>query len=143
MFRRVLFRSPQFSEEYIKLCNENNLLTFKLLSKDNKINGALGYYKRNNVMTTPIFGYDMTLSKEESLYRILSAQLVLESEQNDCTINMSSGASKFKIYRGGVASLEYSALHYSHLSIYRKLGYKLLFFIINKIAIPIIKSQKL
>ncbi len=135
--------NPQFSEEYIKLCNENNLLTFKLLSKDNKINGALGYYKRNNVMTTPIFGYDMTLSKEESLYRILSAQLVLESEQNDCTINMSSGASKFKIYRGGVASLEYSALHYSHLSIYRKLGYKLLFFIINKIAIPIIKSQKL
>ena len=135
--------NPQFSEEYIKLCNENNLLNFKLLSKDNKINAVLGYYKRNHVMTTPIFGYDTTLPKDEGLYRMLSAQLVLESEQNGCTINMSSGASKFKIYRGAIASLEYSALYYSHLSFYRKLGYKLLFFVINKIAIPMIRSQKL
>lgn len=135
--------NPQFSEEYIKLCNENNLLNFKLLSKDNKINAVLGYYKRNNIMTTPIFGYDTTLPKDEGLYRMLSAQLVLESEQNGCTINMSSGASKFKIYRGAISSLEYSALYYSHLPFYRKLGYKLLFFVINKIAIPLIKGRKL
>ena len=135
--------NPQFSEEYIKLCNENNLLNFKLLSKDNKINAVLGYYKRNHVMTTPIFGYDTTLPKDEGLYRMLSAQLVLESEQNGCTINMSSGASKFKIYRGAISSIEYSALYCSHLPFYRKLGYRLLFFVINKIAIPMIKSQKL
>ena len=118
-------------------------MNFKLLSKDNKINAVLGYYKRNHVMTTPIFGYDTTLPKDEGLYRMLSAQLVLESEQNGCTINMSSGASKFKIYRGAISSIEYSALYCSHLPFYRKLGYRLLFFVINKIAIPMIKSQKL
>jgi hypothetical protein len=135
--------NPQFSEEYIKLCYENKLLNFKLLSKNNKINAVLGYYKRNNIMTTPIFGYDTALPKEEGLYRMLSAQLVLDSEQNGCTINMSSGASKFKIYRGAIPSIEYSALYYSHLPSYRRLGYKLLSFVINKIAIPMIKSQKL
>ncbi len=135
--------NPQFSEEYIELCHKNNLLNFKLLSKDNKINAVLGYYKRNNIMTTPIFGYDTTLPKNEGLYRMLSAQLVLESEQNGCTINMSSGASKFKIYRGAIPSIEYSALYYSHLPFYRKSGYRLLLFVINKIAIPLIKSQKL
>ena len=135
--------NPQFSEDFLKNCNEKGLLNFKLLRKNNKINAVLGYYTRNKVMTTPIFGYDMNLPKEEGLYRMLSAQLVLESENNGCTINMSSGASKFKIYRGGISAIEYSALLYSHLSLYRKLGYELLLLIINKIAIPLIKANKL
>lgn len=135
--------NPQFSEDFISLCANNNLLKFKLLVKDNEINAVLGYFKRNNIMTTPIFGYDMKYSKEEGLYRMLSAQLVLESENSGCTINMSSGASKFKIYRGAISSIEYSEVLYSHLSFYRKLGYKLLFFVINKIAIPMMKAKKL
>ena len=135
--------NPQFSEDFITLCNNKNLLIFKLLSKNNEINAVLGYYKRNKVMTTPIFGYDMSYTKEEGLYRMLSAQLIFESENNGCTINMSSGASKFKLYRGSVASMEYSAILYSHLLFFRKLGYNLLLFVMNKIAIPIMKNRKL
>ena len=135
--------NPQFSAEFIKLGLDKKLLNFKALYKNEIMYGVIGYYMRNKVMTTPILGYDMSIAQTEALYRMLSAQIILESEIQKCTVNMSSGASHFKMHRGSIASVEYSALYYSHLAFCRKLGYKLLLFVINKIAIPMMKRQKL
>jgi hypothetical protein len=73
----------------------------------------------------------------------MSAQLVLESENNGCTVNNSSGASKFKMWRGAVPALEYSAVYYRHLSLLRKTGYRLLRLLINGIAMKMIKHYGL
>ena len=135
--------NPQYTKEFFNLCFEKKLLNFKILSNSNQVFGMFGYYIRNNILTTPVFGYDMTIKKEEGLYKMLSAQLILEAEKKQCVLHMSSGASKFKLYRGALASIEYCGLLYKHLPLYRKTGYKLLCFIINKIAIPLIQNKEL
>ena len=135
--------NPQFSTEFVSYSFKNNLINFKALYKGEKMYGVIGYYMRNNIMTTPILGYDMSVPQKDALYRMLSAQIILESEAQKCCINMSSGASQFKIQRGSEAVLEYSAILYSHLSVFRKSGYNLLLFVMNKIAIPIMRGKKL
>lgn len=104
---------------------------------------VLGYYTRNGTMTTPIFGYAADGSEDKGLYRMMSARLVLEAENNGCVLNNSSGASKFKMWRGAEPSVEYSALYHAHLSPRRRAGYLLLEFIVNGIAVRLIKHYGL
>ena len=135
--------NPQFSDDFYRLCISRKLLHFRVFSNDKGVCAVLGYYVRNHVMTTPVFGYDTSISQDQGVYRAMSAQLVLESENNGCTVNNSSGASKFKMWRGAVPALEYSAVYYRHLSLLRKTGYRLLRLLINGIAMKLIKHYGL
>jgi hypothetical protein len=135
--------NPQFNQEFIKLVLQNPSWHFKFLRKNNQIDGVIGFYEINGVMTTPILGYDTNLPQEHGLYRMLSAQLMVEATNKGIILHQSSGAAEFKRFRGFLANTEYSAVFHQHLPIYRQLVWHFLGLLVNKIALPLMKKYKL
>lgn len=135
--------NPKFTEDFIRLCLQEELLTMKAVKKGDVFIGCLGYWQINGVMTTPLFGYNTDLEKEAGVYRVLSSLLNLESENKGYLLNMSSGAADFKINRGGEGVIEYSFIYDKHLPFRRKIGFKVLQGFINGIGVPLLKNKKL
>ncbi len=135
--------NPQFNTRFIELALKEKILELFVLKKDNKIDGVLGFFIRNGVMTTPFFGYDTDVPKEIGLYRILSAKLITEAESRGLILNQSSGAAEFKKCRGAIPYLEYNAVYIKHLSLIQKLGWTTIQFFANKIGSFLLKKYKL
>ena len=135
--------NPQFSETFIQLTSDKKLIHYFSLQKDEKSDGVLGYFYRNGIITTPVVGYEMSIPQEIGLYRMITAKIIQEGDKNNALINMSSGVSLFKIYRGSIPAIEYTAVYHKHLPFYRKFVFSFLENLINKIAIPIMKKKKL
>jgi hypothetical protein len=137
------YNNPQFNEKFLELAIKNKTLQIQALRKKEKIDGVIGFYEINGVMTTPILGYDTSLPQQVGLYRMLTAQLIIESKKRGLILHQSSGASSFKILRGLIANIEYSAVFIKHLSFFRQLIWHLLKLLINQIAVPLMKKYKL
>lgn len=135
--------NPQFNMDFLTESVAKKLFAFRAFVFDDRIDAVLGYFRRNETITTPIFGYDLSLPKETDLYKIMSARLVLEAEDCSANLNMSSGASKFKLYRGGVAAIEYNTVYFKHLSLRRKCIYRLAGLIYSKLALYLLKKYEL
>lgn len=118
--------NPAFTEDFLRLALEKNLLTFKALKKNGRIDGIAGYVQRDGKMYCPFFGYDSQMPKEAALYRILSTVLMLEAYQNHLFFHQSSGASTFKTIRKAQGCIEYTAIFYKHLKIRRHIPWFLL-----------------
>lgn len=137
------YNNPQFNERFLELALKNNALQILALRKDGRIDGVIGFYEIDGVMTTPILGYDTSLPQEIGLYRMLSAQLTLEATKRGLILHQSSGAASFKRFRGFVGTIEYSAVFYQHLPFWRQLVWRLLGLLVNKIAVPLMQKYKL
>lgn len=137
------YLNPQFNENFLDLALKNNILNIRAFKKAGKIDAVLGYFSRNGIMTTPLFGYDTSLPKETGLYRMLSAQLIKESEKLNLILNQSSGAASFKRCRASEAQIEYSAVYCRHLTLYRRIIWSILEFTLNKIGLNVLKKYKL
>ena len=135
--------NPQFNQEFIKLVLQNPAWRFQAFKKNNQIDGVIGFYEINGVMTTPILGYDTSLPQEHGLYRMLSAQLTVEATKKGIILHQSSGAAEFKRFRGFIANTEYSAVFHQHLPFTRQLVWRFLGLLVNKIALPLMKKYKL
>ncbi len=133
--------NPQYTAEFMRLAYERGVLEFRLLrrAQDGRIDAMFGYFRRDEIMTTPIFGYDLSLPRKTGLYRRLSALLLQEAETHHLHLNNSSGASVFKANRGCGAAIEYSAVYCGHLPWSRRLGYRILSAVISGVAIPVIR----
>lgn len=137
------YNNPQFSVEFIKNTLKNNLFTYYFLKKNNQIDAVVGLFKRGNVVTPPVVGYDRALPAETGLYRKLMMISLLHAKKANSTIHLSSGASQFKRLRGGSPEIEYIAVYCSHLTWSRKLIWFTIFLLVNKMGIPIMKKFKL
>lgn len=137
------YKNPQFNQKFLALALKEKIFHIKVIKKNGKIDGVIGFYVINGVMTTPLFGYDTDLPLKLGLYRMISAQLILEATERGLILNQSSGAAEFKRCRGGIANVEYNAVYYQHLPLYRQLIWRLLGLLINKIGIPLLKKYKL
>lgn len=135
--------NPQFTEKFIELTLSSSNWKFKALKKAGKIDGVIGFYTINGVMTTPILGYDTSLPQEIGLYRMLSVLLTIEANKKGIILHQSSGAASFKRFRGFIDNIEYSAVYYQHLPKPRKLIWLILEFLVNRIAVPLMKKYKL
>jgi len=136
--------NPQFTEQYIRLCHQKKLLTmYGLRSPSGTLDGIVGYFCRNQVMTVPLVGYDTALPQKMGLYRMLMALALRDAHRTGQILNLSSGASHFKILRGGRAYIEHSAVYYQHLPLYRKLPWGLLKTLLNQIGVPIMRKYRL
>uniref|UniRef100_A0ACD5GW16 GNAT family N-acetyltransferase n=1 Tax=Desertifilum tharense IPPAS B-1220 TaxID=1781255 RepID=A0ACD5GW16_9CYAN len=107
--------NPQFNANLLELALKNKAPHLQALRKAGKIDGVIGFYEMNGMMTTPILGYDTRLPQSVGLYRMLSAQLTLEATRRGIILHQSSGAASFKRFRGFVGNIEYSAVFYQHL----------------------------
>jgi Acetyltransferase (GNAT) domain len=135
--------NPQFNEHLLELALKHKTLQIRALRKAGKIDGVLGFYEINGVMTTPLLGYDPSLPQSVGLYRMLSAQLTTEATKRGVILHQSSGAASFKRFRGFAANIEYSAVYCLHLPLYRQLTWQVLGFLVNRIAVPLMKKYKL
>jgi hypothetical protein len=136
--------NPQFSERFFALAWRERLLQLYALRniKSGRIDAVLGSFSRNGVMTTPVFGYDTALPKELGLYRMLSAVLVSLAREQGCLLHESSGAAQFKRNRGATSDIEYSAVFHRHLPLYRKVGWTLLYKVLQRVGVPLMRKYK-
>ncbi|MCA9837225.1 MAG: GNAT family N-acetyltransferase [Trueperaceae bacterium] len=135
--------NPQFSEAFLRLSLENGLVSYQVLKMDERIVAVLGFFWRGKVMTQPIFGYDLGLSQDYGLYRLLSLQTLLEGARRGLSVHASAGVGEFKRLRGGVRVTEYNAVFDRHLPSYRRLPWQGLEGVSSRIAVPLFKKYGL
>ncbi len=135
--------NPQFTPQFLEAALHNPQFSFTALQLHEEIEGVVGFYVLDGVMTAPIFGYNTKLSPKLGLYRLLSALLAQEALQRQLQCNESSGAASFKQNRGGVAQIEYSAIYDRHLPWYRQQVWEILQLIVDRVAIPLIRKYQL
>ncbi len=137
------YYNPQFTEAFIRMALRDRSLHIYALVKEGSIDAVLGFFCRNGSMTTPLFGYDTSISQDQGLYRMLSAVLIRIAESNGHLLHESSGAAKFKRNRGAISDIEYSAVIDQHLPIRRRTCWTILGALLNGIGVPIMKKKKL
>jgi hypothetical protein len=135
--------NPQFTIEYLENAIEHKLFNFQVVKSNNTLTAVLGYFKRNNVMTTPIFGYDTNAPVTDALYRNISSLLLNESSSNGHILNQSSGASSFKSQRGAKPYIEYNFYFTAGSSFLQRSSWKFIQILLNTIAIRVMQKYKL
>ncbi len=132
--------NPQFTEDFLRLARDEEILFLHGLKHDGKLNGVMGFFVRNGIMTQPLFGYDTKLPQEEGLYRLLTLITLQEGLQKNLMVHASGGVGKFKKMRGGRPVIEYNAVYHQHLPTGRQIPWKMIK-AISKFAIPIFQKN--
>jgi len=112
----------------------------RALRRNGQINGVMGFFVRNGLMTQPLFGYDTRLPVDEGLYRLLTLITLQEGQERNLLVHASGGVGKFKKLRGGKSVIEYNAVYDQHLPVHRRLPWRILQQI-SRAAIPIFQRN--
>jgi hypothetical protein len=131
--------NPQFTEEFFRESLRSGWLELWAMKCEGRIDGVLGFVRRQGVMTTPLIGYDRSLPEERGLYRLISLKLIEEAGRRGLVLHQSSGASKFKMHRGSEASIEYSYVFDRHLPHRRRLPWQVLAGLSEYVAEPLMR----
>jgi glutathione synthase/RimK-type ligase-like ATP-grasp enzyme len=134
------YQNPQFTPKFLELGVQAGWFEVFVLERDDRIDGTLAFYQRDDALTTPIVGYDTRLPLETGLYRMLTAFLLLEAERRSLQVHASSGVAKFKRSRGANSAIEFTAVYTRHLPWPRRCVWALLEFLMRRVAIPVISK---
>ncbi|MCP4133225.1 MAG: GNAT family N-acetyltransferase [bacterium] len=134
--------NPIYTEKFFQLALRGAGIELLGLKKDGRIDGFLGFYGNDKILTAPLLGYDMNLPRELNLYRILVASLFLRGQENGQIINFSAGVGRFKMLRGCENRMEYIAVYDKHLPRNRRIPWAILKFL-NRIVVPLMKELKM
>lgn len=134
--------NPQFNYHFITLALKERLLDFKVLVKNQSVDAVLGYFQRENVMTSPLFGYDTSLPNDLGLYRQIATILSLDAQKSGCFLNHSGGAASFKRLRRAQGIIEYLAIDYNHLPKSQKAPWTFLEFVMNRWGVRFIEKNE-
>ncbi|MCI3922198.1 GNAT family N-acetyltransferase [Paenibacillus sp. TRM 82003] len=137
------YDNPRFTPEFVALALREEALSIYALEKNGTVDAVLGFFERDGVMTTPLFGYDTSLPQEVGLYRMLSAVLLGIAEERGALLHESAGAALFKRNRGAFADFEYSAVYTRHLPMYRSWCWRFLGALLNRVGVPLMRKLKL
>lgn len=136
--------NPQFTLELIAHWHRNKLLHMQgLRGRDGRLDGVVGCFEQNGITSAPLVGYDTSMPKHLGLYRMLIALVLKRAQDHDMVLNLSSGASGFKLLRGGHGFIEYSAVYIAHLPRPRRFVWRLLAFLLTFLGVPLMKVMKL
>ncbi|WP_338786536.1 hypothetical protein [Metabacillus sp. FJAT-53654] len=134
--------NPQFTEHFFKNAAIHNTLQFKLVLKEAKVIGVIGYFVRGGVLTTPILGYEIKREKEAGLYRVLSMLITKEIIDKNYMGHRSAGAGSFKRKRGSVQGIEYTYYYNKHLSFKSMLAWNSLKMIMDNVIEPLARKMR-
>ncbi len=137
------FYNPQFTEQFMSEALREQWLHFWILKRDERIDGVLGFVKRDGVMTAPLIGYDRSVDPGEGLYRLISLKLVEEAVRHGLILNQSSGASTFKQHRGSIPVMEYNMVYDHHLAPRYRLPWQLLDLLSRNVIAPMMRHYGL
>jgi hypothetical protein len=136
--------NPQLSAEWLRHGQRDGWLKLHVLrTADNRIDGVVGWFSNECILTAPIVGYDTSLPQSLGLYRLITQMCLQESVKRRCILNFSSGASLFKRHRGGRPEIEYSMVFVDHLAAGRARAWRMLSHVLHSVGIPIMKTFKL
>lgn len=138
--QKYSYYNPQFSEHFLRLARDKGTLTLRGLRRDGKLNGIMGYFARNGLMTQPLFGYDTSLPQDEGLYRLLTLVTLQEGLARGLMVHASGGVGRFKKLRGGRSETEYNAVYTRHLPRARQRPWQVIKWI-GDLAIPYFKKM--
>jgi hypothetical protein len=134
------YYNPQFTPAFLRLARDAEILHLRALRRDGQINGVMGFFVRNGLMTQPLFGYDTRLPVDEGLYRLLTLITLQEGLERNLLVHASGGVGKFKKIRGGKSVIEYNAIYDQHLPAHRRLPWRILQQI-SGAAIPVFQKN--
>ncbi|OAS83206.1 MULTISPECIES: hypothetical protein [Metabacillus] len=134
--------NPQFTEHFFKNAAIHNTIQFKLVLKEAKVIGVIGYFVRGGVLTTPILGYEIKREKEAGLYRVLSMLITKEIIDKNYMGHRSAGAGSFKRKRGSVQEIEYTYYYNKHLSFKSMLAWNSLKMIMDNVIEPLARKMR-
>lgn len=137
------YYNPQFTERFLADALHKGTLELFGFRRDGRLDAVLGFYARDGVMTTPLFGYDTSLPQELGLYRMLSSLLIELASDRGLLLHESSGAAQFKRNRGAVAEIEYTAVQVGHLPLSRRWSWIVLELLLVRIGVPLLRKFKL
>lgn len=136
-------RNPQFNQAFFGLMRDRGFLKLRALRRDNHIDGVFGFYVLNGVLTCPLLGYNTSLCQSQGLYRMLTAQITAEGLRQDLILHRSSGVGAFKQNRGASSWIDYNAVFHCHLPLRRRLGWWILGWLFERIAVPLLQKYQL
>ena len=116
---------------------------FGLRAPSGVLDGILGLFAIDGIVTAPIVGYDTSLDSRFGLYRLLMTLTFQFAMQSGLRLNLSSGAAHFKRLRGGRPQIEYSAIYDRHLSVSRRLSVSALAATVNGLGVPLMRKFQL
>jgi hypothetical protein len=136
--------NPAFTAEYMRLCHRQRLMSFVgLRSPEDRLDGVVGMFEMDRVLTAPIVGYDTALDRRLGLYRLLMLQPFAAAMSAGSNVNLSAGAASFKRLRGGRPVIEYCAIFDRHLPGHRRLAVGVLGLLANRVAVPLMRKLQL
>lgn len=136
--------NPQFTAHMMNEYRARRLLTmWGLRDRSGRLDGIVGAFEREGVMTVPIVGYDTSLPKQLGLYRLLMSIVLQEAANRKLRLNLSSGASHFKRLRGGTPCIEFTAVYCRHLSFSRRFAWHALTGLMRNVGAPILQRYLL
>jgi len=135
--------NPQFTYTFIEKMLKKNLFIFQGVKINGQLEAISGTFVLSNMMTNPIYGYNLSLFPKYQLYRILRHLNTTLALDNKYLYHQSAGAGHFKKARSGVGTPEYTALYVNHLPFYKRCYWKLLSFLLKKIGIPLVEWLEL
>jgi hypothetical protein len=131
--------NPAYTVQFLqKAISRNEIIIEYLIANkhEEKVLACLGYVENHVEITNPFIGYDESFT-EIPLYRMINIRMIMLAKEKNKLYNMSSGASDFKMQRGGKAVIEYHFIVPPN-SVLELLKWKLLAIVSNKIIEPIL-----
>jgi hypothetical protein len=115
--QKYSLQNVQFTPKGLQVFHKYHLVDLELLidANTNQSCGVLGVVTDDTELTAPIVGYDIDAPQSLGLYRRVIARAMLKGQTSGRRLNLSSGAPSFKLLRGGVATIEYTAVYTAHL----------------------------
>lgn len=135
--------NPQFTEIFFSHAVSSGVFDVTLLSKMDRIEGVVGLLPLEKMVTATVFGYNISLSSTEKLYRRLSMIALDYARQRHWISHASSGAASFKRNRRYVPETEYTVVYVDHLSLRQRAVWKTLAVLIKNIGVPLLKRYEL
>jgi hypothetical protein len=118
--------NPVVTEDFFALALRERFLGFRLLKKDDRIDGFVGYAILNDVLCPPLAGYDPSVPQSVGLYRILYSLMLQETIARGALLESGAGADDFKSHRGDMPVARYGAFFVDHLPLHRRAAWRLL-----------------
>lgn len=142
--RKYSALNPAYSARWLQAWSQAGLLDLTgFRDRRGALVAVVGTFSLGHLMTAPIVGYDTSLPQRLGLYRLLMATVYRDAMRSGRRINLSAGAAEFKRLRGGVASMEYSAVFVHHLPRRRQLPVRLLAQLARRIGEPLLRRYAL
>jgi hypothetical protein len=136
--------NPTYTAAFLQAWHAAGLLDLSgFRDEEGSLQAVLGIFAVGATMTVPVVGYDTRQPVKAGLYRLLMAAVYERAAQNQCRINLSAGAAQFKRLRGGVGTLEYSAVYDRHLPRGRRRAVSLLSGLTRAVGVPLMRRLEL